>query len=209
MAFKGLFIGIDQYVSDDINELSCARRDATALHALFMDTFGGTGELLADGAATVPAIQGAFERLAKAAEDDVVVVAFSGHGTTTHELVAHDTDPHNLAAKKGFYVHGVPIDAAVLPIGWERRTIEVRNDNTKNSIGWCVEAHDLAVSKLIAYRDKDRDFVRTLLVERLIDSRKLNRRLHQLPNDPRVTPTLIAVIEQWIGGVLQDIGSRR
>ena len=98
MAFKGLFIGIDQYASDDINELSCARRDATALHALFMDTFGGTGELLTDAAATVPAIQGAFERLARAAEDDVVVVAFSGHGTTTHDLVAHDTDPYNLAA---------------------------------------------------------------------------------------------------------------
>jgi hypothetical protein len=26
----------------------------------------------------------------------------------------------------GFYVHGVPIDAAVLPAGWERRAIAVR-----------------------------------------------------------------------------------
>lgn len=108
----------------------------------------------------------------------------------------------------GFYVHGVPIDAAVLPIGWERRAIEVRNDNTRNSTGWCVEAHDLAVSKLVAFRDKDRDFVRTLLVERLIDPRKLDRRLHQLPNNPRVNPKLIAAIEEWIGGVLKDIRSR-
>jgi len=98
MAFKGLFIGIDRYASTEISELSCARRDATALHALFMDTFGGAGELLADEKATVPAVQGAFEQLARTAEDDVVVVAFSGHGTTTHELVAHDSDPYNLAA---------------------------------------------------------------------------------------------------------------
>jgi hypothetical protein len=41
MAFRGLFIGIDRYASTDVNWLSCARRDATALHALFMDTFGG------------------------------------------------------------------------------------------------------------------------------------------------------------------------
>ena len=34
MAFKGLFIGIDRYDSPEINWLSCANRDAKALHAL-------------------------------------------------------------------------------------------------------------------------------------------------------------------------------
>src|SRR5437764_15095396 len=29
----------------------------------------------------------------------------------------------------GFYVHGVPIEAAVLPVGWEGRAIAIRNDN--------------------------------------------------------------------------------
>jgi hypothetical protein len=105
----------------------------------------------------------------------------------------------------GFYVHGVAIEAAILPIGWEKRAIEVRNDNTSNKTGRCVEAHDLAVSKLVAFRQKDRDFVRALLVKRLIDPRKLYRRLHQLPDNPRVTPKLIATIEAWARGVLNDI----
>ena len=35
----------------------------------------------------------------------------------------------------GFYVHGVPIDTAVLPTGWEERAIEVRNENTRNYTG--------------------------------------------------------------------------
>jgi helicase len=43
MAFRRLFIGIDHYASNEINWLSRARRDATALPALFMDTFGGEG----------------------------------------------------------------------------------------------------------------------------------------------------------------------
>ena len=55
---------------------------------------------------------------------------------------------HNLY---GFYVHGVSIEAAILPNGWEKRVIEVRNENTRNYAGWCVEAHDLAVSKLVAF----------------------------------------------------------
>jgi len=108
----------------------------------------------------------------------------------------------------GFYVHGVSIDAAVLPTGWQRRAFAVRNDNTRNCTGRCVEAHDLAVSKLVAFREKDRDFVRILLLEKLIKPRTLALRLHQLPKHSRVTPQLLAVIEQWIGGVLKDIASR-
>src|SRR5690348_6959628 len=38
----------------------------------------------------------------------------------------------------GFYVHGLSIDAAVLPTGWQERAIEVRNENTSNNTGWCV-----------------------------------------------------------------------
>ncbi len=46
MAFKGLFIGIDRYNSTEINWLSCASRDATALHALFSDTLGAKQDYL-------------------------------------------------------------------------------------------------------------------------------------------------------------------
>jgi len=97
MAFKGLFIGIDRYASPEINWLSCAKRDATALHALFTDTLGGETMLLTDEQATVAAIRERFEQLATCSPDDVVVIAFSGHGTETHELVGHDTDPYDLA----------------------------------------------------------------------------------------------------------------
>ncbi len=105
----------------------------------------------------------------------------------------------------GFYVHGLSIDAAVLPGGWQRRTIAVRNDNTRNATGWCVEAHDLAVSKLVAFRQKDREFVRVLILETLVSPRTLLRRFRALPKHPRVTPRLLETIEAWIRGVLKDI----
>lgn len=91
----------------------------------------------------------------------------------------------------GFYVHGLPIDAAVLPKGWQERVIEVRNDNTRNRTGWCLDAHDLAISTLVAFRDKDRAFVRTLLVERLVNPRTLMNRLERLPAHPQVTAKLL------------------
>ena len=96
MALRGLFIGVDRYRSADINWLSCARRDATALHALFFDTFGGTCELIVDEDASRERIEASFQGLAGCDESDVVVIAFSGHGTSTHELVVYDTYPANI-----------------------------------------------------------------------------------------------------------------
>jgi hypothetical protein len=66
----------------------------------------------------------------------------------------------------GFYIHGLQLVATRFPVGWEERAIPVRDpERTRGNTGWCVEAHDLAANKLAAYRDKDREFVRTLLID--------------------------------------------
>lgn len=96
MAFHGLFIGVDRYASLDISELNCARRDAVALDALFHDTFGGTTVLVVDQEATRERIAAEFEALASCAVDDTVVIAFSGHGSDTHELITYDADVGDL-----------------------------------------------------------------------------------------------------------------
>jgi helicase len=98
VAFRGLFIGIDRYRSPDINELMCARRDAVALEALFADTLGGATVLLTDQDATRERIAAEFAELGNCDADDTVVISYSGHGSNTNELVAHDTDFYQLAA---------------------------------------------------------------------------------------------------------------
>lgn len=51
----------------------------------------------------------------------------------------------------GFWVDGVLIDVAKLPLGWESRTIPVSHPvGTRGNVGHCLEAHDLAASKLAA-----------------------------------------------------------
>mgnify|MGYP005849325117 CR=1 FL=1 len=77
----------------------------------------------------------------------------------------------------GFYVHGVSLETAALPSGWRKRTHKVQETMDKNNIGWCIEAHDLAASKLIAFREKDRVFVRRLLLESMVDADKLIKRI--------------------------------
>src|SRR5690606_7989156 len=65
-----------------------------------------------------------------------------------------------------------------------RRTTVCDLQGTRGNTGHCLEAHDLAASKLVAGREKDRVFVATLLQERLIDSGVLLERVARLPVGP-------------------------
>ena len=93
-SFRGLFVGIDTYLSDDIHQLRTARWDAEVMHALFTDNHaGGSFALVVDESATRSRLIAELEALrATCRPDDTVVIMFSGHGSTTHDLVTHDAD---------------------------------------------------------------------------------------------------------------------
>jgi hypothetical protein len=95
----------------------------------------------------------------------------------------------------GFYVHGVAIETAILPSGWQQRVVIVQNSNTRQKAGLCIEGHDLAASKLAAFREKDRDFVRNLLRERMVTSPQLLDRLRRLPLDAKRVDRLVKWVE--------------
>ena len=79
----------------------------------------------------------------------------------------------------GYYAHGVAAETAVLPEGWQERLIPVRNQNTGGGTGLCLEVHDLAVSKLVAGREKDLAFIASLLRHGLAAMSTLRARLEQ------------------------------
>ena len=68
------------------------RSDAESLYALFADTLGDGGVLLRGASATRAELEAQFARLASTSPDDTVVLAFSGHGSDTQELVTYDTN---------------------------------------------------------------------------------------------------------------------
>lgn len=106
----------------------------------------------------------------------------------------------------GFYVHGVSIDGAKLPRGWKSRTIPVAHPvGTRGNVGHCLEAHDLAASKLAAYREKDREFVATLLIEGMIDPDVLLERVAELD----VTSELAERLVRWVQRTATELGRGR
>ena len=77
----------------------------------------------------------------------------------------------------GYYAHGIDEATATLPEGWKNRLVPVKNENTRWATGWCLEVHDLVVSKLVAGREKDLEFARDAARHRLVGEQVLKERL--------------------------------
>jgi hypothetical protein len=81
----------------------------------------------------------------------------------------------------GYYAQGVGPETATLPAGWEGRLVRLSTPGTRGVTGWCLEAHDLAVAKLVAGRRKDLDFVQELARHCMIERARLDELVNGLP----------------------------
>lgn len=77
----------------------------------------------------------------------------------------------------GYYAHGVGPETAILPRGWEQRLVLIRNENTQGTTGWCLDPTDLVVSKLVAGRETDQEFVRGMFAHSLVQETEVRQRL--------------------------------
>jgi len=92
----------------------------------------------------------------------------------------------------GYYAQGVGERTAVLPEGWETRLVTVP---TSAGQGLCLEPHDLVISKYVAGREKDREYVRAALRHRLVEPSILLDRLARTPGDPASRERIAGQIE--------------
>jgi len=77
----------------------------------------------------------------------------------------------------GYYAQGVGSTTATLPSGWEARLVPIRNERTRGATGWCLEIHDLVVSKYVAGREKDARFVAAAVAHAMVREDVLRERL--------------------------------
>jgi hypothetical protein len=83
----------------------------------------------------------------------------------------------------GYYAQGVGPETAVLPDGWEERVVRIQSPRTRGAVGLCVEIHDLVISKYVAGREKDMEFVRAVIHHRMVSEEELKDRLGVTPID--------------------------
>lgn len=83
----------------------------------------------------------------------------------------------------GYYAHGVGPETAKAPSGWQERLVRVEGPGTAGARGWCLEPHDLVLSKCVAGRKKDLAFARAALAAGLVRRELLEGRIDALPVD--------------------------
>jgi hypothetical protein len=85
----------------------------------------------------------------------------------------------------GYYAHGVGPETAKAPKGWQdrlvRREIPKRVGSTRNAVAWCLEVHDLVLSKCAAGRDRDWEYAAEALKAELVEPSLLLGRVPDLP----------------------------
>jgi hypothetical protein len=77
----------------------------------------------------------------------------------------------------GYYAQGVQEGVATLPSGWRSRLVPIASPATRGATGWCLELHDLALSKYVANRPNDRRFCRAAAEAGLTEREVLLERL--------------------------------
>lgn len=120
------------------------------------------------------------------------------HPERTDEIDGSLGDGSYFDSTYGYYAHAVGPETATLPAGWERRMIAVRNPNTGGATGWCLEIHDLLLSKCVAGRERDWEFVEDALSHRLADAGELRERAVDLP----LPAAQLKTVERMVQGLI-------
>jgi hypothetical protein len=97
----------------------------------------------------------------------------------------------------GYYAQGVEPTTAILPEGWRKRLVPFSSPETNGVTAFCLELHDLWISKAMAGRPKDREFCDELTKRRYVDKQTLRERLKKVKGQPAGK---VAVAQSWIGG---------
>lgn len=97
----------------------------------------------------------------------------------------------------GYYAQGVEANTAVLPHGWEQRLRQWTSSSTGEAQAMFLDPHDLALAKLAAYREKDRNYVAALLDAHLLQPGELIRRLDDLPVGLELRQLLAGFLRPW------------
>ena len=105
----------------------------------------------------------------------------------------------------GYYAHGVGPETAEAPKGWQerlvRREIPRRVASTRSPVAWCLEVHDLVLSKCVAGRKRDWDYAAEALKGGLVEAEVLLRRVPDLP----VTDELRTHVERTLRAIIASL----
>lgn len=143
----------------------------------------GTTELIVIGSQAIHATVSADLPEEAQRSIEVDIVAFDDPDGQKADLIDGSIGEASMFhATFGYYAQGVSESTAILPFGWRDRLERFESEDTGGVTAWCLEAHDLWISKAIANRQKDVEFCRALLTAGIVARSTLRARLEAVPD---------------------------
>jgi len=159
----------------------------------------GTSELIVIGSQALHAsVAGELPDAAQRSVE-VDIVAFDDADLAKADLIDGSIGEASMFhATFGYYAQGVSESTAVLPHGWRDRLIRFETPASNGVVAWCLEVHDLWISKAIANRPKDIEFCRALSKNSTVDRHVLQSRLGLVADlATEIRTTVEQGIEHW------------
>lgn len=103
--------------------------------------------------------------------------------------------------ENGIYADILGLATVVLQYGWEKRLVELKNEDGE-AVAFCVEIHDVAVSKLMAGREKDFEFLQAVFQSEYLEIDTFVSRVKLILNSPSseaLRPCLQKLLENFKG----------
>ena len=96
----------------------------------------------------------------------------------------------------GYYGQGVGPETVVVPEGWQDRLVRIETPRTRGAGGLCLEIYDLVISKYVAERKKDLEFIRVAVAKGMVEEKTLRRRLEGTPIEEAARKRIAAFISR-------------
>ena len=80
----------------------------------------------------------------------------------------------------GFYIEAIQRETVIFPAGWQDRLVRFEcgiPGKAYGVSGFCLEPHDLCVSKALAGREKDWEFIRALVTAGVVQADVIHERI--------------------------------
>jgi uncharacterized nucleotidyltransferase DUF6036 len=130
--------------------------------------------------------------------NEVDIVFFSDNEKKSLEVDGAIGEKSNFHMTFNYYAHGVSVDTAILPRGWEKRLCILYSENMGHIKGYCISAEDLAASKLVAGREKDFAFVEGMLENEITNIEKIEKIINKLPRKKDIALNNLNVCRQRV-----------
>jgi hypothetical protein len=105
----------------------------------------------------------------------------------------------------GYYAHGVGPETAKAPSGWQdrlvRREIPPRVGSAHTVVGWCLEPHDLVLSKCVRGAERDWEYASEALTAGLVRPDMLLAGVAALPVDSNLRDHIDLMLRSAIAGL--------